>query len=48
VKLQCASSPPGLPPGDGRQPAKVRGQRPIRIRLRRAGGNRPFLAWILT
>ena len=48
VKLQSASSPPGLPPGDGRQPAKVRGQRPIRIQLRRAGENRPFLAWILT
>ena len=48
VKLQYASSPPGIPPEDGRRPAKVRGQRPIRIRLRRAGGNHPFLAWILT
>ena len=48
VKLQFVSSTPGLLPGAGRQPAKVQGQRPIRIRLRCVGGNRPFLAWILT
>ena len=48
VKLQFAGSTPGLPPGDGRRPAQVRGQRPIRIRLRRAGEDHPFLAWILT
>ena len=30
------------------QPAKIQGQRPIRIRLRCVGGNRRFLAWILT
>jgi hypothetical protein len=48
VKLQFVSSTPGLLPGAGRQPAKVQGQRPIRIRLRCVGGNHPFLAWILT
>ena len=48
VKLQSTGSTPGLPPGDGRRSAQVRGQRPIRIRLRRAGEDHPFLAWILT
>ena len=48
VKLQYAGSDPGLPPGAGRRPAEVRGQGPIRIRLRCVGGDHPFLAWILT
>jgi hypothetical protein len=30
------------------QPARIQGQRPIRIRLRCAGENHRFLAWILT
>ncbi len=48
VKLQSVSSAPGFPPAADRRPDQVRGQRPIRIRLRRAGENHPFLAWILT
>jgi hypothetical protein len=48
VKLQSASKPPQLL-WDGRcWPSKVLGQRPIRIQLRRTGGNHPVLAWILT
>ena len=48
VKLQYASWRPRLPRDHRRQPAKVPGQRPIRIRLRRAGENHPVPAWILT
>jgi hypothetical protein len=48
VKLQYASWRPRLPRDHRRRPAKVPGQRPIRIRLRRAGENHPVPAWILT
>jgi hypothetical protein len=38
----------GLSPRINRQPARIQGQRPIRILVRRTGRNRHFLAWILT
>ena len=48
VKLQSASWGPRLPRSPRRRPARILGQRPIRIRLRCAGENHPVLAWILT
>ena len=48
VKLQDVSQSPGLPPGPNYQPARIQGQRPIRIQLRCVGENHRFLAWILT
>ena len=39
---------PWRPSGSGRRPAEMRGQRPIRMRLRRAGQHHRALAWILT
>ena len=43
---------PGIPPEATETRVAARSekcrQRPIRIRLRCVGGNRPFLAWILT
>ncbi|OOO03876.1 hypothetical protein OAory_01114560 [Aspergillus oryzae] len=39
---------PGASPGSRRQPAEVRGRRPIRIQLRRAGQHRRVPARILT
>ena len=48
VKLQYTSQQPLLLRGCRCRSAKVLGQRPIRIRLRCAGGIHPVLAWILT
>lgn len=48
VKLQDVSQYHGLPPQHRRQPAKIQGRGPIRIRLRCVGENRRVLAWILT
>ena len=48
VKLQFASWRHRFPRSPRCRPARILGQRPIRIRLRCAGENHPFLAWILT
>ena len=48
VTLQDVSWHCGLPPQGRCRPAKIRGQRPIRIRLRCVGEYPRVLAWILT
>jgi hypothetical protein len=48
VKLQDVNSYCRLSLQHDRQPAKIQGQEPIRIRLRSVGENHRFLAWILT